>query len=65
MKTRIIRDIFVHLKQLEKIEDHTKGITGLSDKLKLWDYKEVLDVHENLEYGNESINQLDLVPDGF
>ena len=52
-------------KQLEKIEDHAEGVTGLRDKLKLWDYKEVLDVHENLEYVNESINQLDLVPDGF
>lgn len=52
-------------KQLEKIEDHAEGVTGLRDKLKLWDYKEVLDVHENLEYVNESINQLVLVPDGF
>jgi hypothetical protein len=25
----------------------------------------VLNVHENLEYVNESINKLDLVPDGF
>lgn len=52
-------------KQLEKIRDHADGVTGLRDKLKLWDYKEVLTVHENLEYVNESINQLDLVPDGF
>jgi hypothetical protein len=52
-------------KQLSKIEDHAAGVTGLRDKLKLWDYKEVLNVHENLEYVNESINQLDLVPDGF
>lgn len=52
-------------KQLEKIEDHAEDVPGLSDKLKLWDYKEVLNVHENLEYVNESINQLDLVPDGF
>ena len=52
-------------KQLERIENHAEGVKGLRDKLKLWDYKEVLDVHENLEYVNESINQLDLVPDGF
>lgn len=51
--------------QLEKIKDHADGVTGLRDKLKLWDYKEVLTVHDNLEYVNESINQLDLVPDGF
>lgn len=41
------------------------GVTGLRDKLKLWDYQEVLNVHENLEFVNESINQLDLVPGGF
>jgi hypothetical protein len=52
-------------KQLEKIEGHAEEVRGLRDKLKLWDYKEVLEVHENLEYVNESINQLDLVPDGF
>lgn len=52
-------------KQLEKIKDHAEGVTGLRDKLKLWDYQEVLNVHENLEYVNESINKLDLVPGGF
>jgi len=31
----------------------------------LWDYQEVLNVHENLEYVNESINKLDLVAVGF
>ncbi|MFH5833193.1 hypothetical protein [Halalkalibaculum sp. DA384] len=52
-------------KQLEKIKSHAEGVTGLRDKLKLWDYQEVLNVHEKLEYVNESINQLDLVPDSF
>ncbi len=51
--------------QLEKIRGHAEGVTGLRDKLKLWDYQEVLNVHENLEYVNESINKLDLVPGGF
>lgn len=51
--------------QLEKIKDHAEGVQGLRDKLKLWDYEEVLSVHENLEYVNESINKLDLVPGGF
>jgi len=51
--------------QLEKIRNHAEGVTGLRDKLKLWDYQEVLAVHENLEYVNESINKLDLVPGGF
>lgn len=52
-------------KQLEKIKDHAEGVMALRDKLKLWDYQEVLNVHENLEYVNESINKLDLVPSGF
>lgn len=52
-------------KQLERIKEHAEGVQGLRDKLKLWDYQEVLDVHENLEYVNESINKLDLVPGGF
>lgn len=33
--------------------------------LEIWDYKEVLAVHDNLEDVNESINQLNLLPDGF
>ncbi len=51
--------------QLDKIKEHAEGVTGLRDKLKLWDYEEVLNVHENLEYVNENINKLDLVPSGF
>jgi len=51
--------------QLEKIKEHAEGVTGLQEKLKFWDYQEVLAVHENLEYVNESINKLDLVPGGF
>jgi len=51
--------------QLEKIKAHAEGVQGLRDKLKLWDYVEVLNVHENLEYVNESINTLELVPGGF
>lgn len=52
-------------KQLERIKEHAEGVQGLRDKLKLWEYQEVLNVHENLEYVNESINKLDLVPGGF
>jgi hypothetical protein len=37
----------------------------LLEKLRLLYYKEVLNMHEKLEYVNESINKLDLVPDGF
>lgn len=51
--------------QIETIKKHAIGVTGLSDKLKFWDYKEVLQVHEALEAVNESINSLGLVPQGF
>ena len=51
--------------QLEKIRNHAKGVSGLREKLKCWDYKQVLQVHEALEAVNESINSLGLVPQGF
>jgi hypothetical protein len=51
--------------QLEKIKAHANGVPGLRDKLKYWDYKEVLEVHEALESVNEAINRLGLVPQGF
>jgi hypothetical protein len=34
-------------------------------KLRTWNYKEVLQNYEALEAVNESINKLNLVPDGF
>ena len=51
--------------QIETIRKHAAGIAGLSDRLKFWDYKEVLQVHEALESVNEAINSLGLVPQGF
>lgn len=51
--------------QLEKIKKHAAGVSGLSGKLKYWDYEEVLTVHSALERVNESINALGLVPQGF
>lgn len=51
--------------QLKKIAAHAAGVPGLRDKLKLWDYEEVLKVHESLAAVNESINKLGLVPQGF
>ncbi|MEA3231560.1 MAG: hypothetical protein U9Q05_07400 [Thermodesulfobacteriota bacterium] len=51
--------------QIETIRKHASGVSGLSDKLKYWDYMEVLKVHEALESVNESINSLGLVPQGF
>lgn len=51
--------------QLNKIRKHAAGVSALHDKLKYWDYKEVLHVHEALESVNESINSLGLVPQPF
>lgn len=51
--------------QLEKIQKHSSGVANLKDKLKYWNYEEVLRVHESLELVNSSINNLGLVPQGF
>ena len=52
-------------KQLERVQRHAQDVTGLKDKLKYWNYEEVLKIHEALEYVNKSINKLGLVPQGF
>ncbi len=51
--------------QIERVKKHVAGVSQLKDKLKYWDYTEVLQVHEALEGVNESINRLGLVPQGF
>jgi hypothetical protein len=51
--------------QLEKIIKHAKGVHNLGEILKIWDYEEVLEVHESLEFVNGTINKLNLVPEGF
>ena len=51
--------------QLDRIRKHAAGVGALREKLKYWDYKEVLQVHEALESVNEAINSLGLVPQGF
>lgn len=51
--------------QLDKIQKHAAHVGDLSKKLKYWDYKKVLEIHEALEMVNESINSLGLVPQGF
>lgn len=51
--------------QLEKIRKHAEQVPNLGAKLKYWDYKKVLEVHDSLEMVNESINSLGLVPQGF
>jgi hypothetical protein len=51
--------------QLEKIKSEVATVPNLRDKLKYWDYSQVLEVHEALEFVNETINSLGLVPQGF
>ncbi len=51
--------------QIERIKKHAADVKDLRDKLKYWDYEEVSKVHESLEYVNEIINNLRLVPEGF
>ncbi len=47
------------------IRGHASDVKELRDKLKYWDYEEILRVHECLESVNGSINKLGLVPEGF
>ncbi len=51
--------------QIEKIKKHATGVKDLTGKIKFWNYREVLDVHNSLQGVNESINRLGLVPEGF
>jgi hypothetical protein len=51
--------------QIEKIKRHAGDIPDLREKLKYWDYAEILDVHESLQLVNGNINKLGLVPEGF
>jgi len=51
--------------QLEKIRKHAKDVRELSDKLKYWDYEEVIKTHEGLQLVYDTINKLGLVPQGF
>jgi hypothetical protein len=48
--------------QIDKIKKEVANLPDLKDKLKYWDYENVLKVHEALEAVNESINRLGLVP---
>lgn len=52
-------------KQLDIIKQHAANVGDLGKKLKYWDYKNVLQVRESLEFVYQSINELELVPVGF
>lgn len=51
--------------QLQKIKKHVSNVPNLNEKLRYWDYENVLQVYESLSLVNESINKLNLVPEGF
>lgn len=51
--------------QIEKIRRNVELVPMLKDKLRYWDYTDVLATHASLEQVNESINALNLVPQGF
>lgn len=51
--------------QLDKIKLEVAGVAALKEKLKYWNYLQVLDVHESLESVNDAINSLGLVPQAF
>jgi hypothetical protein len=51
--------------QLEKIRKEASEVKGLGEKLKYWNYTQVLDVHESLQEVYAAINKLGLVPEGF
>ncbi len=50
---------------MTSIKKQAELVGDLSKKLKYWDYKQVLQIHEALQMVNESINSLGLVPQGF
>lgn len=51
--------------QIEQIRKEASGLGGLREKLKFWNYEDVLKVHAALASVNASINALGLVPQGF
>lgn len=52
-------------KQIEKIKQEASDIPTIKDKLKTWNYEEVIEAHDCLERSNEIINNLGLIPESF
>lgn len=52
-------------KQIEKIKKEIAEIKEIKDDIKFLDYMEVLKIHDSLQFVNESINNLGLVPAGL
>ena len=51
-------------RQIERIRKEIESLP-IKNEVKFWDYSEVLKVHEALQFVNESINRLGLVPNGL
>lgn len=51
-------------RQIEKIKREVSALP-IKDDVRFWDYEEVLRIHESLQFVNESINNLGLVPKGL
>lgn len=51
-------------KQIEQIRKEVNSLS-IKNEVKFWDYTEVLKVHEALQYVNEAINKLELVPNSL
>lgn len=51
-------------KQIERIKRELAALP-IKDEVRFWDYEEVLRIHESLQFVNESINNLGLVPKGL
>ena len=52
-------------KQLDIIKRYVSDVRDLRDKLRYWDYEEIMRVYDNLQFAMESINKLGLVPQSF
>ncbi|HEX3073099.1 MAG TPA: hypothetical protein VHP30_05755, partial [Ignavibacteriales bacterium] len=51
--------------QLEKISKRASTIPNLREKIRFWDYEEILKIQHSLEFVNDLISKLKLVPEGF
>lgn len=51
--------------QLEKIKKEVASLREINGKLRYLNYEDVLAIHEHLQFVNEIINSLRLVPQGF
>lgn len=53
------------IEQIEKIKKEVTSLPQIKDAIKYWDYRDVLNVYDQLSSAFESINKLELVPEGF